>query len=128
MTHTIIAANQQLNNLFGGTIAPPPGMSSFGGDAYGGLLKFLNVGLSLVLVVAGLFTLFNIIIAGFTYMTAGGDSKKVSEAQNKMLFTAIGLGIIVAAPVIAGIIGLIVFGNWRAILSPDIIDINGNAL
>lgn len=118
---------ETVDDLFG-KVNPPPGLGRFGGDAYGGLLTFMNFGLNLILVIAGLFTLFNIILAGFSYMTSNGDPKKVSEAHNKIMFTVIGLGIIVAAPVIAGVIGMIVFGDWKAILSPSLTDISGNKL
>ncbi|HLL60187.1 MAG TPA: hypothetical protein VK338_00570 [Candidatus Nitrosocosmicus sp.] len=110
-------ASTNLDGVFGKINNPGVGGN---GDAYSSLLKFLNLGLNLILIIAGLFTLFNFIIAGFKYMTAGGDSKKVSEAQNKIMFTVIGLGIIVAAPVIAGAIGFVVFGRWDAILNPCI--------
>ncbi len=114
----LAAGDPSMEGIFGKITNP--GVGGNGEDPYDTLIKFMNVGLNLILVVAGLFTLFNFIMAGFNYMTAGGDSKKISAAQNKMVMTVIGLGIIVAAPVIAGVIGQVIFGNWTAIINPCI--------
>ncbi len=45
----------------------------------------------------GLFAVVIIIIAGFKWMTAGGDEKKVEEAKNQLIQGAIGLVIIIAS-------------------------------
>lgn len=116
------SVDPKLKEIFG--TVKNPGLGGDTADPYGTLLNVLNLGLNLILVIAGLMTLFMFIIAGFTYMTAGGDSKKIEEAQNRMIFAGIGLGIIVAAPVIAGVIGFVVFGDWKAILRPEIMTID----
>lgn len=112
-----ILADSNIDSLFG-TIAPP--ISGMPTDAQTGVMKILNISLNLVLIVAGLFALWNFITAGFNYITAGGDSKKVEEANKKFTFTTLGLLLIVIAPIIAIIFGVIIFGRWDAILNPEI--------
>lgn len=104
-----------------GPITPPIVISGVtDNNASTALVKVMNVALNLVLVIAGIFVLFNLILAGFQYVTAGGDSKKVSEANLKITNTVIGLIIIVVAPVLAAIFGIVFFGKWDAILNPTI--------
>jgi len=102
-----------------GTIAPPIDNPVFSGDPQEGLIKILNVSLNLILVVAAVFALFNFIIAGYNYIFAAGDTKKIAEANQKILYTVIGLLIIVLAPLMAIILGVVIFGRWDAILNPQ---------
>ena len=53
------------------------------GEMEGGLGNFLNNILMLISTVAGLFALFNLIMAGYGYMSANGDEKKVQQAWRK---------------------------------------------
>lgn len=93
-------------------------------DPQVGLVKLLNVGLNLVLVAAGIFMLFNLILAGYKYIFSSGDAKQVSEANLRITYTVIGLGIIALAPLIAAVVGLVLFGRWDAVLNPDIIKVS----
>lgn len=106
-----------ISDLFG-KVTPPIGTGTT--DPQTGLIKILNVSLNMVLVVAGLFVLLNLILAGYSYIMAGGDAKKVSEANLRITYTAIGLIIIVVAPLVVALLGIIIFGRWDAILNPDI--------
>lgn len=86
----------------------------------GGLVSFISNIIKLVTVGAGLFAFINLIIAGFTYISAGSDAKKTTEAWAKIYMSLIGLLIIVSSYAIAAVIGLIFFGDATAILSPKI--------
>ena len=88
------------------------------GEGIDPLITMLNLGLKVVFWIAGVWALVNFIIAGFKYMTAGGDSKKVSDANGKMTMTVVGLAIIVATPLIAMILGQVFFGDATAIINP----------
>lgn len=103
-----------------GTINPPPGAAAYGGSVFGGLVPFLNNILRLIFVIAGLFALFNLIIAGFGFMTAGGDPKAIEKAWSKIWQSLIGLIIIVASFLLAAIFGYLLFGDPMAILQPKI--------
>ena len=84
------------------------------------LVKVLNVGLNIVMVIAGLYALMQFLLAGYYYVTSAGDTKKVSQANSSITFAFIGLLIIVFTPVLAALIGIIVFKRWDAILRPDV--------
>ena len=103
-----------------GIISPPIDAPVFGtATPQEGLIKILNVVLNLVLIVAAIFALFNFIIAGYNYIFANGDSKKVSEANQKIFFTLVGIIIIVLAPLAAIVLGVVIFGKWDAIINPQ---------
>ena len=75
------------------------------GPLEGGLGNFLNNILMLISTVAGLFALFNFIMAGYGYMSANGEEKKVQQAWAKIWQSLLGLGIIAAAFLIAALVG-----------------------
>ncbi|QQG44499.1 MAG: hypothetical protein HYW86_01110 [Candidatus Roizmanbacteria bacterium] len=101
-----------------GKITPPVGTPNVA-DPQEGLVRIANTGLSIALVVAGLFTLLNLIIAGYKYIFSGGDAKQVAEANLRITYTIVGLVIIVIAPLAAAVIGIVFFGRWDAVLNPD---------
>ncbi len=84
------------------------------------VMAFLNSILRLVFIVAGLYGLINLIIAGFGFMTAGGDPKAITNAWNRIWQSLVGLLIIATSFLIAAIIGILLFGNPTAILQPKL--------
>ena len=102
-----------------GTISPPPGADKYG-SVFFGLVPFLNNILRLIFVVAGLYGLFNLIIAGFGFMTAGGDAKMIEKSWNRIWQSLVGLIIVVCSFVLAAIFGYILFGDASSILNPKI--------
>lgn len=106
----------QIFGIFG-TVEPPP--TAYGG-VFSGLVPFLNNILRLIFVIAGLFAFFNLIIAGFGFMSAGGDPKAIEKAWSKIWQSLIGLLIIVASFLLAAIFGYLLFGDPTAILKPKI--------
>lgn len=113
----LLAQGKTISDIFG-KILPPPGTPK--GEPINALIVILNVGLNLTMIVAGLVTLINFIRAGYTYLMAGGEAKKIEEAQDRIKWSAVGLLITVAAPLAAALIGYIVFRDPTAILKPRI--------
>jgi len=108
-------------NLFQvvGKIDPPEPISNYG-PVGGGLGKFLNNIFTLLTVGAGIFALFNFIMAGYTYMGAKNDKEKIADAGAMIVNSIIGLLIIASAFVIAALAGQLLFGDWQFILNPKI--------
>lgn len=106
---------------FFGTVNIPPGVNKYGGFGEDqGILLFANNILKLVIVGAGLFAFANIIIAGYGFLSAGGDPKKVGESASRIWQSLIGLLLVAGSFVLAAIFGQLIFGDWTAILSPKI--------
>lgn len=110
-----------------GSVSPPPAIQKWldlagaGGDQQvPGLIYFINALLKLIIVFAGLYAFFNLIIAGYQFMSAGSDAKKVGEAWSKIWQSLMGLLLVAGAFVLAAIFGWLLFGDASAILIPKI--------
>lgn len=104
-----------------GTITNPLS-NSYGNviDPKGGLIGLLTNILRLVFVVAGMYAFFNIIIAGYQYMSAAGDSKALSAAWARIWQTLIGLVIVVGSFALAALFGYLIFKDPGFMLRPTI--------
>ena|SRR3989344_2138375 len=85
-----------------------------------GIMVFLNTILKLVFIAAGLYAFFNIIFAGFDFINAAGDPKKVATAWERIYQSVLGLLIIVSSFLLAAILGWILFKDAGAILNPKL--------
>ncbi len=101
-----------------GTITNP--LSSSYGGVNAGLIPFFTNILRLVFVGAGIYALVNLIIAGFQYMSAGGDTKLLTAAWARIWQTLLGLVIIVGSFALAALFGYLIFGDAGYILNPVI--------
>ena len=101
-----------------GTVQAPPGVQPL---QQGGLGKFLNNMMLLLIAGAGIYALFNFILAGYSFLSANGDSKKVEAAWAKIWQSVLGLVVAAGAFVLAAIFGRIIFGSWGALLNPQLI-------
>jgi hypothetical protein len=85
-----------------------------------GMIRFLNNIIRLLIVIGGLFAFFNLIIAGYGFLSAGDDPKKMGAAWSRIWQSLIGLLFILGSFVLAGIFGYLLFGDASAILNPKI--------
>lgn len=109
---------QNATSIIGTVSNPLPKV--YQGVQGGGLLLFLTNMLRLVFVIAGIYAFLNLIIAGYTYLGAGGDAKKTEEAWNRIWQSLLGLIIIVGSFAMAALFGYIIFGDAGFILNPTI--------
>lgn len=96
-------------NPYGGLTTPGAGFVGF----FSNILRF-------VFVIAGILALINFFIAGFQYIMAAGDSKKLNSAWDRIWQSLLGLMIVVGSFVFAALIGQLFFGNALFILRPQI--------
>lgn len=109
-------------SLFGNIDNPLKTLNPGGYDNVNtGLPSFITNIVTLIMVGAGLFAFFNLMFAGFTYITASGDQKKLEAAVVSINMSLLGLVIMVAAAAITGVVSYVLFGSATAILSPKII-------
>ena len=103
-----------------GTINNP--LTGYGGvgSTTTGPVTFLSNIFQLVALAAGLFALFNLVIAGMQYISSQGDPQRIEKAQKMMTMSLIGLVIIVMAYAIAAILGGLLFGDPGFLFNPTI--------
>ncbi len=87
-----------------GTITNPTNYGT-AGDKGQGLFTFLSNIFKFAAVAGGLYMIVQIILAGFEYISASGDTKKTEAAWAKIWQSILGLVIISSAFIIAGIVG-----------------------
>ncbi|HZZ98952.1 MAG TPA: hypothetical protein VFG51_03395 [Candidatus Saccharimonadia bacterium] len=112
MTEHLIAAD------FFGTIQPPAAIAAYGPN--GGLITFGNNLLILAVIIGGVLTLFNVVQAGYIYLTAGTDTKAHEKVLNKITMSLWGMAIMILAPALMALFGFLFFKNPSFFLKPTI--------
>lgn len=111
--------NLLADNPFGTIVAPSP-LAHFGTDPGVAIGKLIQLAIWILIIGAGIFALFNFILAGYGFLSAGSDPKKVEGAWAKIWQSALGLAVAAGALVLAAIFGQLIFGSATAILNPTI--------
>lgn len=96
-----------------GTVNRPPGVAKY---STGGISQFLGNIVKFLIVIAGIWSLFNFVLAGYGYLGASGDPKKIQDATSKITMTVVGLSVAAGAVILAAIFGKLIFGDYRALL------------
>src|SRR5260221_6191771 len=86
-----------------GTVPAPSGLSHFGDVANGGIGNLLNLVIKIIFVGGGIYALFNLLLAGYAFMGAGDDPKKIEGAWGTIWQTAMELLFMAGAIVLAAI-------------------------
>lgn len=98
------AVKEDLGRLKGIGKIGLPGDPSQAVEVFTGILSGI---IGVMTIAAAIWFLINIIIAAYQYMSAGGDSQKVKEAQQKIQNSILGLFITVAAIFLLSLMGTI---------------------
>lgn len=106
---------------FGPIILPEQLQNKYPGGVQGGAIgTFLNIIIKSLIVIAGVYALINLILAGYAFMSAGDDPKKMAGAWAKIYQTLLGLAFTAGAFVLAAIFGQLIFGDPTFILKPTL--------
>lgn len=103
-----------------GVITAPSEVSQFAGTGGEAIGKLIQLFIWLLIIGASIYALFNFVLAGYAFMSAGDDAKAVAGAWAKIYQTVIGLAFAAGAFVLAAIFGQLLFGQWDFILNPII--------
>lgn len=103
-----------------GQIAPPPQLRA---TELTDTTTIISIIIKLFVIVAGLFSLWQFLTAGFAYITSNGDKGKISQATAKLNMAIIGLVLVGSSLVITGILSWAIFGSPVKILFPQLVTI-----
>lgn len=103
-----------------GNIQSPPQLQRFGTVQGGALGVLLNLALNIIVVAGGVYAVFNFLLAGYAFFSAGNDPKKIGEAWARIYQTAIGLAFLAGGLVLGAIFGQVLFGDASFLLTPVI--------
>lgn len=103
-----------------GEIAVPPGTEQITGASGAdiGIIFFLSNLLVIMTVVAGIWSLFNILLAGLQYIGSSGDAGTHEKARTYITNSVIGLILVAITYMMGGLIGFIFFGDAGFLLNP----------
>jgi hypothetical protein len=99
-----------------GSVSPPPGIEKYNAGSLAGLPTFINNVLKMLIIGAGIWTVFNLVLAGYAFLSAGDDPKKIEGAWSKIWQSLLGLAFAAGAFVLAAIFGQLIFGDPTALL------------
>lgn len=85
------AASASVGEACSGLTQLPDGSCDNNGSA---AVKIANQAVKLLSILAGIIAVVMIIVAGFQYITAGGDSGKLGKARSALIYTIISLFIL----------------------------------
>jgi len=121
----LVLSNRKCGSYILGEVEAPAGIENYnvkvaaeGGRI--GVFVFISNILRLFFIIAGLIVFANFIIAAYTYITTAGETKANTEVRERITFSVIGLVIMIAAFMVAAIIGAIVFDDATFILKPNL--------
>jgi hypothetical protein len=103
----------------GGAGLGPFGTGNF--DSGNVMTKFtgaISAIIGLLTIVAAIWFFIQVLLGGISWITAGGDKAKLTEAREKISNAFIGLVVVVAGWAIVALAGQ--FFGWTSILSPNI--------
>lgn len=109
----------QAANPFG-TVTIPSGIARLGTDPSIVVGKLVQFALRTMVVGAGLYALFNLVLAGYSFLSAGDDSKKIGSAWAQIWQSMLGLAVSAGSFVLAAIFGKLLFNNELFLLQPTI--------
>lgn len=98
----VFAGDAQIENCLGGgaTLSVGTGNGCPGGNNAEGTDRINNIITTVVNIfsaIVGIVSVIMIIYGGFKYITSGGDSSKVTEAKNTIIYAVIGLVVVALA-------------------------------
>ncbi len=124
-SYSTLLAQAPADTIFG-RLSPPPGVDKYNaltGDAVNGIgiLIFVSYGVRLAFIGAGLYVLVNFLLAGYTFISSGGESKAYTQVKDSLTTSMIGLIILISAYTAVSLLGYIFFGDATFIINPQIV-------
>lgn len=103
-----------------GTISQPDALSNFNSVEAGGVGQLIQLIFNLLIAGGAIYAVINFILAGYLFLSAGDDPKKMQSAWAKIWQTGIGLLFIAGSFLLAAIFGRLIFGDASFLLQPII--------
>lgn len=103
-----------------GTVKRPDALGRLRTIEQGGIGQLISLFVTTLITGAGIYALFNFVLAGYAFINAGDDPQKVAGAWSRIYQTIIGLVVAAGALVITAIVSKLFFGTYTYLLSPSI--------
>lgn len=117
----LFVGQEECGSAIIGGVKPPSAVQAVN-DASGGigLVYFASRLLDFGSIIAGILVMLNFLVAGFMYITSAGNTATNEKVRDRISWSFVGMIVIVGAYALAGIGGLIFFGDATYILQPQL--------
>lgn len=85
-----------------------------------GIVNFITTMLRVFTIICGFWFMINIIYAGVLFITSSGDAAVFGKFKDSLFYSIIGLFVLAIAYMVAGLIGIIFFGDAGFIIRPTL--------
>jgi|SRR3989344_7703504 len=116
-----------LSKFFGINTEKPPGLENYptvlttAGLTKGGEIIMLANNLMKVMIYGSMIiAVINLLVSGIQFIGSSGNPETIKTASGRIWISLLGLVVAAGSLVIAGILGLILFGDATAIINPKI--------
>mgnify|MGYP001601855517 CR=1 FL=1 len=88
--------------------------------AGGDLILFANNIMKVMIYGSMIIAVVNLLVSGIQFMSSSGNPELIKTASSRIWISLLGLVVAAASLVIAGVLGVIFFGDAKAIITPTI--------
>jgi len=112
-----LLAQKNLGTIGGGGLGP---FANGPGENFGltNIISVISKVIGILTIVASIWFMFQILFAGYEWITAGGDAKKLGEARDQIVHAFVGLVIVVGAWSLTAVTGQ--FFGYNTLISPSV--------
>ena len=105
-----------------GGVEPPTAVAAINTQSGGeiGLIAFLSRAINFANIVAGILVMINFVFCGFLYITGAGSASNMVKINQQLMWSFVGILLIVGSYTLAGIFGLIFYGDPTFIITPTL--------
>lgn len=103
-----------------GGVEPPSAIAAINTESGQeiGIIFFVSRALNFANIIAGILVMVNFVLAGFSYITSAGNSGNMAKINEKLMWSIVGILIIVISYTLAAIFGLVFYGDPTFIITP----------
>lgn len=103
-----------------GTITKPSALSGVSATPEELPGKLIQRAVTIFIIGAGVYALFNLIFAGYDFLSAGDDAKKVAGAWSKITNTFLGITFALGSVALLAIFSKLLTGDYTTLLKPEL--------
>ncbi len=118
----LVHSDEACGSAIIGGVEPPDAVAAInqqsGGDI--GLIFFISRIINFANIIAGILVMINFVYSGFLYVTGAGNASNMSKINERMMWSVVGILMIVGSYTLAAIFGLVFYGDPTFVINPTL--------
>ena len=118
----VLDENQPCGSSIIGGVEAPDAVANINSLSGGniGIIFFISRAINFANIVAGILVMINFVVAGFLYLTGAGSASNMSKINERMMWSVVGILMIIGSYTLAAIFGTVFYGDPTFIINPTI--------